>query len=385
MTSIQKRPNGKWRARHRDPYGRENARHFARKVDAQAWLDEVTASVVTGHYVDPRAGRITIRDFGQQWLDAQVFDVSTRQNVTSRLNVHVFPHLGHLELRAVKPSTIQAWIGGRVKEGCAASHVRVILTNLSSILAAAVADGMIAANPCASPAVKAPRVERRKVVPWTLGQVQTIVNEHPARYQAIAALAAGCGHRQGEVLGVAVEDVDFLRRTVHVRQQIKLVKGHPVLSPPKGGRERDVPLPDVVSVVLAEYLRAFPPVEVTLPWRDLDGEPRKVAMVFTGDTGGPVNRNRYNLNVWKPALAAAGIEPSRSTGMHQLRHHYASLLLDGGVSIRAVAQYLGHADPGFTLRVYSHLMPDTEDRARAAIDAAHAPADSVRTADDGDA
>jgi integrase len=59
--------------------------------------------------------------------------------------------------------------------------------------------------------------------------------------------------------------------------------------------------------------------------------------------------------------------------------HYASVLLDGGVSIRAVAQYLGHVDPGFTLRVYSHLMPDTEDRARAAIDAALAPADSVRT------
>jgi site-specific recombinase XerD len=112
---------------------------------------------------------------------------------------------------------------------------------------------------------------------------------------------------------------------------------------------------------------------------DLDGPERTVSLVFVNEAGEPVNRNRYNEDVWKPALRAAGIEPTRHTGMHQLRHHYASVLLDGGVSIRAAAQYPGPADPGFTLRVYSHLMPDTEERARAAIDAAHAPADSVRT------
>jgi len=69
--------------------------------------------------------------------------------------------------------------------------------------------------------------------------------------------------------------------------------------------------------------------------------------------------------------------------MHALRHHYASVLLDGGVSIRAVSEYLGHHDPGFTLRTYAHLMPESEDRARDAIDAAHgAPAEPARNAED---
>jgi hypothetical protein len=94
MASIQKRDNGKWRARYRDADGREHARHFPRKVDAQRWLDEVTADVVTGRYVDPRAGRTTVRAQGEAWLSAQVFDVTTRANATSRLNVHVFPYLG---------------------------------------------------------------------------------------------------------------------------------------------------------------------------------------------------------------------------------------------------------------------------------------------------
>lgn len=64
---------------------------------------------------------------------------------------------------------------------------------------------------------------------------------------------------------------------------------------------------------------------------------------------------------------AVSVDPSgmvqdtkRSNGMHALRHHYASVLLDGGVSIRAVADYLGHADPGFTLRTYAHLVPNSE-------------------------
>lgn len=66
MASIRKRPDGKWRARYRDADGKEHAKHFTRKIDAQGWLDDVTAAVVTGQYVDPRAGRITYRQWYQQ-------------------------------------------------------------------------------------------------------------------------------------------------------------------------------------------------------------------------------------------------------------------------------------------------------------------------------
>jgi len=71
---------------------------------------------------------------------------------------------------------------------------------------------------------------------------------------------------------------------------------------------------------------------------------------------------------WRPAVEAAGIVPTRATGMHALRHFYASALLDAGESIKALASYLGHSDPGFTLRVYTHLMPSSEEWTRHAID-----------------
>lgn len=60
MASIKRRPDGVWRARYRDEAGKEHARHFARKVDGQAWLDEQTAALVSGTHVAPRKARITV-------------------------------------------------------------------------------------------------------------------------------------------------------------------------------------------------------------------------------------------------------------------------------------------------------------------------------------
>ena len=77
MASINKRPDGVWRARYRDEAGREHSKHFARKVDAQRWLDQVTASVVTGSYVDPKAGKITFAAYFEQWSARQVWVTGT--------------------------------------------------------------------------------------------------------------------------------------------------------------------------------------------------------------------------------------------------------------------------------------------------------------------
>ncbi len=92
--------------------------------------------------------------------------------------------------------------------------------------------------------------------------------------------------------------------------------------------------------------------------------------------GDRADRHYFNHFLWKPALRRAGVpEPKRAEGFHALRHFYASVLLDGGESIKALSEYLGHADPGFTLRTYTHLMPSSSERTRRAVDSVFCPSE----------
>lgn len=379
MASISKRPNGKWRARYRDPDGQEHARHFQRKADAQRWLDEVTADLVTGSYVDPAAGRRRFEPYARAWLAAQTFDVSSRETVTKRLTNHLTPAFGSMQLREIRTSTVRAWLGGQAAR-LAPRTVEGHLTILSAILDAAVEDRLIASNPCRASSVKLPKPPRGRIVPWSTELVGRIIEAHSERYRGLPIVGAGLGLRQGEAFGLALDDIDFLRRVVHIRRQIRTVDNLPVFAPPKGNKTRDIPLSDWVAMQLSAFYKEYSARSVTLPWRDQDGRPVTARLLFTSSRGA-VRRPTYNQSYWHPAISAVGIEPSRATGFHQLRHHYASILLDGGVSIRQLADHLGHTDPGYTLRVYTHLIPDSEDRTRRAIDSAfqNLGADHLRT------
>ncbi|MEX2652911.1 MAG: hypothetical protein WD473_10780 [Acidimicrobiia bacterium] len=93
-----------------------------------------------------------------------------------------------------------------------------MLSNLSTILSAAVEDGLIPSNPCVVSSVKAPRVDRRRVVPWSVETAQRVVESHPAEFRAAPVLRAGWVLRQGEIFGFTVDNIDFLRRVVYVRR-----------------------------------------------------------------------------------------------------------------------------------------------------------------------
>jgi integrase len=168
---------------------------------------------------------------------------------------------------------------------------------------------------------------------------------------------------------------------VHVRRQVKIVRSRLVFDLPKGRRQRDVPLPDSVSLRLSAHLAAFPARHVTLPWAMPAGKAETAELMFTLPSGGALDRNDFNRYAWHQALASAGLPRGRENGFHALRHHFASVLLAGGIDIRTLAEYLGHSDPGFTLRTYTHLLPSAPDRMRKVIDQAAAhEADGPNTA-----
>ncbi|MFU8873056.1 tyrosine-type recombinase/integrase [Micromonospora sp. SL4-19] len=164
-------------------------------------------------------------------------------------------------------------------------------------------------------------------------------------------------------------DIDFDGGWLHIVRQVKYVRSRLVFGLSKTDRDRRVPLPGTVARALQAHLDRFPPVHVTLPWEDpASAETQTHALVLTTTRDGALRRTTFDKVAWRPAVRAAGMVSSRSTGMHALRHFYASALLDAGESIKALASYLGHTDPGFTLRVYTHLMPSSEERTRQAID-----------------
>ncbi len=129
-----------------------------------------------------------------------------------------------------------------------------------------------------------------------------------------------------------------------------------------------VPLAPAVADAIAAHLARRPAIPVTLPWIEHDGPPVTAVLICHTRERKAINRNYFN-SIWHAALRNVGVEPGRQNGCHALRHFFASVLLDAGESIKVVSEHLGHTDPGFTLRTYTHVMPDTRIRSVRAIDA----------------
>lgn len=361
----------RWCVRWYEPDGRERRQSFAKKVDAEAHAATCEADKVRGSYIDARAGRELFGTYVERWLADQTVDPATREGMERRMRRYVQPYpLWRTPLGKIKPSTVQAWLRALGDTELYESTKLVTFSHVSAALNAAVDDAMIAKNPCRSASVRKPRPDARKVVPWPREWVMAMRPGLPRRYRALVAVGAGLGLRQGEAFGLAVEDIDFLRGRVYVQRQVKTVGNRLVFSLPKGRKVREVPLPDSVRDELAAHLAEFPAHEVTLPWEEQDGPGVTVRLVATNSHGRACSRSSFGRDAWAPARTQAGIPSDRENGFHALRHYFASTLLDAGESIKAVSVYLGHTDPGFTLRTYTHLMPSSEDRTRAAIDAA---------------
>jgi integrase len=362
----------RYRLRYIGPDGREKSESFPdrQKRRAEDRLVEVESNKRRGTYVDPAAGKITFKRYADQWLAAATSSELTLVRMESEFRLHVYPHLGGLPLAAIQPETIRAWSRRLQEAGLAASTRRILFTDVATILNAAVDDKRIPSSPFKVKSVRAPAVQQTKIVPWSGEQRRKVRSALPERYRLAVDLGAGCGLRQGEIFATSPDDVDPLRPVLHVVRQIKVVRRQLVFAPPKGGKTREVPLPESVARRLREHAKQIAPLPFTLPWDTSDGDPRTVPLYLYSANLAAIHRSGFNTTVWKPALQAAGVEDNRQNGMHALRHMYASVLLDAGESVKALAAYLGHSDPGFTLRIYTHLLPNSEERTRTAIDTA---------------
>jgi integrase len=361
----------RYKVRYLDPDGNEKSRMYPDKCKKQAedFLLEVESSKREGKYIDPRAGRIKFRQQAENWIKGQSPDRATRGALRSRLDSQIYPHFGDLPISSIKSATVRDWLGALEENKLSQNYKTVLFTTLSSIMDSAVEDRLITINPCKANSIRRPTSPSSDIVVWPEDRLLVVQDGLSARFRIICTVGAGCGLRQGEILGLSPDDIDEDGESLHVQRQIRVVDRTLVLALPKGGKKRRVPLSSGVLAAARAHERAFPPAEVTLPWGELGGKPVTVRLLVTGDGGRIYTGDCFNKVVWQGAFRAAGVEyRNRADGMHALRHFYASTLLAQGVSVKELAEYLGHSDPGFTLRTYTHLVPSSYERARLAID-----------------
>jgi len=358
--SVQKRPDGKWRARYRDATGKEHARHFDRKVDAERWLAAMKTSLARGEWVDPALSRVTVGDWATRWLESQLqLKPSTRHRYASLLRTQVLPVWERVSLSAVTHTDVGDWVLHMANAGLAPSTVRQAHRVFSLLLALAVRDSRLTRNVAVG--VRLPRVVRARKVFLTHAQVGKLaVAAEP--HGLIIRVLSYTGLRWGELAALRVRNVNLVRRQLVIAESVTEINGRAVFGTPKTHQRRSVPLPRFL----------IEPMTAHLDGRHMDD------LVFTSPGGEVLRNNNFRRRVFDRAaesVGLAGLTP------HELRHTAASLAVAEGANVKAIQRMLGHASAAMTLDVYADLFEDDLDEVADRLDraATRTAADSVRT------
>jgi integrase len=359
MATIEKRVrNGKttYRVRYRDPAGGQRSRVFARKADAQRFLNETETAKVRGTWTDPSLGRVLFRDWlGEWWATTTNLRPSTRARDESLLRNHALPRFGNAPLAAISQRDVRAWVADLSSRGLAPATVQKLYQLLGKLMGAAVDAGMLSQSSCRR--VPLPKVEREEMQFLTPAEVTTLADTIALDYRALVLVGAYGGLRIGELAGLRRGRVDLLHGTVQVAEIVVEVKGVLQIGPPKTrASRRMVTLPRFVVEELAAHLAG-------------PGDPK--AFVFTAPEGGPLRANAFRARVWRPATRVAGVGGLR---IHDLRHTAVALWIAAGANPKEVSARAGHRSVSFTLDRYGHLYPEADAVLRDRLDALYGTA-----------
>lgn len=342
MASIQKRPDGRWRARYRDSSGREHAGHFTRKVDAQRWLDETTAAVLSGTYVDPKAGRTTVGQLSASWLAVKRARVKpkTLAGYQGLMDGLVLPRWGTVPVAAVTGADIEKWVAEMTTRGLSASRTRQAYQVLKGVLAHATKGRHLAVSPAQG--IDLPRMptsERRYLSMADLEALADAASQHALLVRVLGY----CGLRWGEATALTVAKCDLLRSRLIVDCAVSDVNGKLFVGSTKSGKRREVPISRFIRDELASHVAGRKPDD----------------LVFPAPRGGYLRNANFRRDCFDPAARTAGL-----TGLvpHSLRHTAASLAIASGANIKVVQSMLGHASATMTWDLYGHLYDDDLDR-----------------------
>lgn len=314
---------------------------------------EVTAPTVTGSYVPPQAGMVTVAAVYESWSKSQAhISAKTAATRRSAWGSRVQPQWGAVAVADVRPAAVRAWVAAMKADGLGVPGVENAFGLLRQVLGAAVEYGRIPRNPCDG--VKLPKRKHADRGYLTHAQVAALADAVDRDPEVVRFLAY-TGLRWGEMAALRVCDFDMLRRRVNVSRSVT-ESGGLVWSTPKTWERRSVPFPAALAEELATLMVG----------KDRD------ALVFTDLRGGALRNSNWRARVFAPAVAVCqkADDSFPSITPHDLRHTAASLAISAGANVKAVQRMLGHARASMTLDVYADLFDTDLDAVAVELDAA---------------
>ena len=363
--SIRKRPDGRWEARYTytDDLGQpqRGSVYGPTQKDVRKKLNAITSDIDAGRIPTKQPKRYTVETWLREWLTTYCADLkpNTIHTYESRIERDVIPYMGKVQLTQVRNQQIQRLInklyaGDDDRKPMASKTVVCVHGILHKAFDQAVVIGLIRDNP--SDHIKLPKTKKPDLKPLKDDALTAFLNAAKGdEYERIYIVALFTGMRESELIGLQWRDIDWDAGIIYVRRQRQRnVKegGYRMLDTTKNGKARKVTAAAGVLRVLkkqqsiqAEWQLAAGPV-----WHNPDG------FIFTDLTGEPIKHPSLYKH-YKKIVTSIGMPESR---FHDLRHSYAINAIQGGDSIKAIADNLGHYSSAFTMDVYG----DTSDAMR---------------------
>ena len=345
MATISKYANstGKtlYRVRYRTPENRQtDKRGFTTKRDAERFANTVEVEKMTGAYIAPSLGQITVAELGPEWLARQVHHKpSWSARLESIWRIHVEPKWGKRRIADILQTEVQSWVAEMELSASSVAHAHTVL---AGILDDAVSDRRLATNPARG--VNMPRKIDKTRNYLTAAQVQSLADE--SKHADIVLLLATTGLRWGEMAALRVRDIDFGRGRIRVERSASKVNAETIIGTTKTHASRSVAVSASVLKLLAPAIVAKAPDE--LLWSRANGQPLRP----------PTTTHWFGAAVKR--CQAADTKFPRVT-VHELRHTAASLMIASGANVKTVQSQLGHKTATMTLDQYGHLFPDDLD------------------------
>lgn len=347
--SVQRRPDGRWRARFRGPDRKERARHFDKKSEAAAWLAEQASAVNKGNWIDPSGGRQPFAELCDLWLRAHPNKrPTTLARDRSVLEVHFLPALGGVPVARITPAQIRTVVQAMVDRGLKARTVHTNYGVLRAVFSWAVAQDIIGRTPCRG--VGLPEIRPVQKPLASAEMVLRLADAVPLEYR-VAILLGGLGLRLAEVVGLRVGSIDFLRQSILIEATINEVDGRFVAGSGKTeASQRVISVPRGVLDELAAHL-------------DRTGRTQPDDLVLQAPGGGPMRASNFRARVFNPAVQEVGLE---GLTFHRLRHSAGHHMRELGIGLEVIQRRLGHRSIRTTADVYGSL-PESVDRSVAGM------------------